>query len=463
MAMQERQADAGSSIGVVVVTHRARRASRALPAAPVPLAAAAPRAGRQLLVRRRHGRAGPVARCRDADRGPAGVQPRPDPRAGPPPSRHWDRGHAHARRLPPAGRFHRAAHRAACARARPPSPTAGRWRARMPASSSGSAASSTTPRPATSAARQTGPSYGSYLRFCSNACCRLVERGPRPDRRLQADPGVGGDDRGRRAAGAGRADRLRRRGGGRAQPTRTMSADAFRRQFDIGYSRRIYDWLLLAGEGDEPRGRRFAAAVLRTCPARGAGRAARHRRPAGRQPGSAIVLGLAGHRLPRGLARRLSGQDYFWTSDVADRRRRRSGAGVRPGDASGVSHQQPVPAARGHRAACARGRPAAAGGAATQVTVLARGGAFAPWAESMRGWPAGPPLPVLPRAALPSCAGSHRARRLAARWGRRRRAAARSPAAAAAAADRPAGGRDVSQPDAAPTPVRSPSRGCARC
>ena len=84
-----------------------------------------------------------------------------------------------------------------------------------------------------------------------------------------------------------------------------------------------------------------------------------------------------------------------------------------------------------------------------QVTVLARGGAFAPWAESDGGWPAGPPLPVLPRAALPSCAGAQRAGRLAARWGRRRRAAARSPATAAAVADRPAGGRDVSQPDAA--------------
>ena len=48
---------------------------------------------------------------------------------------------------------------------------------------------------------------------------RLVERGARPDRRLQADPGVGGDHRRRRAAGAGRAGRLRRRGGGPACPS----------------------------------------------------------------------------------------------------------------------------------------------------------------------------------------------------------------------------------------------------
>ena len=95
-----------------------------------------------------------------------------------------------------------------------------------------------------------------------------------------------------------------------------MWLSAFRRQFDIGYSRRIYDWLLLAGEGDEPRGRRFAAAVLRR---------ARREAPA-ELPGIVAQLaaswlgyrvGLAGHRLPRGLARRLSGQDYFWTSDVA--------------------------------------------------------------------------------------------------------------------------------------------------
>ena len=35
-------------------------------------------------------------------------------------------------------------------------------------------------------------------------------------------------------------------------------AGTFRRQFDIGYSRRLYDWLLLAGEPDQVRGRVFA-------------------------------------------------------------------------------------------------------------------------------------------------------------------------------------------------------------
>lgn len=92
-------------------------------------------------------------------------------------------------------------------------------------------------------------------------------------------------------------------------------AGAFRRQFDIGYSRRLYDWLLLAGEGDEPRGRRFARTVLARalCEA-----------PA-EVPRIAALLaaswlgyraGLIGHHLPAALARRLSEQDYFWTSEV---------------------------------------------------------------------------------------------------------------------------------------------------
>ena len=90
---------------------------------------------------------------------------------------------------------------------------------------------------------------------------------------------------------------------------------AFRRQFDIGYSRRLYDWLLLAGEADQVRGRRLAGEVWRR---------ARHEAPAelprilGQLTASWLGyrVGLSAHRLPRGLTRRLSGQDYFWTSDI---------------------------------------------------------------------------------------------------------------------------------------------------
>ena len=92
-------------------------------------------------------------------------------------------------------------------------------------------------------------------------------------------------------------------------------AAAFRRQFDIGYSRRQHAALLLTGGGDLRRGRRFARTVL--------ARAVREA-PA-ELPRILAVLaaswlgyraGLLGPRLPAGLARRLSGQDYFWTSEV---------------------------------------------------------------------------------------------------------------------------------------------------
>jgi rhamnosyltransferase len=93
-------------------------------------------------------------------------------------------------------------------------------------------------------------------------------------------------------------------------------AGAFRRQFDIGYARRLHAHLLLARERDEVRGRRFAAAVLRL---------AREEAPA-RLPRVTAELaaswlgyrvGLLGPRLPWALARRLSGQDYYWTSEAA--------------------------------------------------------------------------------------------------------------------------------------------------
>ncbi len=92
-------------------------------------------------------------------------------------------------------------------------------------------------------------------------------------------------------------------------------AGAFRRQFDIGYSRRLYDWILLAREGDGPRGRQFARTVLaRAC-----------REAPAELPRTVALLaaswlgyraGLIGPHLPASWARRMSGQDYFWTSEV---------------------------------------------------------------------------------------------------------------------------------------------------
>ncbi|MGD9510250.1 MAG: hypothetical protein AB7X49_17050, partial [Geminicoccaceae bacterium] len=83
----------------------------------------------------------------------------------------------------------------------------------------------------------------------------------------------------------------------------------------IGYSRRLHARLLVAGEGDLQRGRRFARGVL--------ARALRDS-PA-ELPRILAVLaaswagyrtGLLGPSLPTALARRASAQDYYWTSDV---------------------------------------------------------------------------------------------------------------------------------------------------
>jgi rhamnosyltransferase len=93
------------------------------------------------------------------------------------------------------------------------------------------------------------------------------------------------------------------------------AAGAFRRQFDVGYTRRLYDWLLIARERDEVRGRRFADVVLREAGRAGPGALL----PALAQLAGAWLgyrAGLLGPRLPRGIAQRLSGQDYYWTSDV---------------------------------------------------------------------------------------------------------------------------------------------------
>jgi rhamnosyltransferase len=159
------------------------------------------------------------------------------------------------------------------------------------------------------------PEHGSYLRFCSNACAAWSNAA------LDAiggfKPTLVSEETIAVAELLARGERIAYVAEAVVEHAHAHDlAGAFRRQFDIGYSRRIYDWLLLAGEGDEPRGRRFAATVLRQ-----AGREAPRELPRLTALLAASWLGyrvgLAGHRLPRGLARRLSGQDYFWTSDVA--------------------------------------------------------------------------------------------------------------------------------------------------
>ena len=95
-------------------------------------------------------------------------------------------------------------------------------------------------------------------------------------------------------------------------------ADEFRRYFDIGWTRSRFGHLLLARESDETRGRAFAGALFRWL---------LHRHPALAPLAVAtLAVRLLGYRagrlgalLPTTLARRLSGQDYFWMSSAFER------------------------------------------------------------------------------------------------------------------------------------------------
>jgi rhamnosyltransferase len=158
------------------------------------------------------------------------------------------------------------------------------------------------------------PRFGSYTHFCSNACAAWSSAaldtigGFKPT--LVSEETIAVAEllaRGQSIAYV--ADAL-------VEHSHPQTArDAFRRQFDIGYTRRLYDWLLIARERDEPRGRQFAATVLRE--AKRVAPAALPRVVA--QLAGAWLgyrAGLVGPRLPRALARRLSGQDYYWTSDL---------------------------------------------------------------------------------------------------------------------------------------------------
>jgi rhamnosyltransferase len=158
------------------------------------------------------------------------------------------------------------------------------------------------------------PRFGSYTHFCSNACAAWSNA---------ALDAVGGFKPTLVSEETIAVAELLARGESIAYVAEAVvehshpqtAAAAFRRQFDVGYSRRLYDWLLIARERDEVRGRRFAVEVMHevlrdeptALPATVARLAAAW---------LGYRAGLVGPRLPRALARRLSGQDYFWTSDV---------------------------------------------------------------------------------------------------------------------------------------------------
>ncbi len=156
--------------------------------------------------------------------------------------------------------------------------------------------------------------FGSYLRFCSNACAAWSSRAL--DMVGGFKPTLVSEETIAVAELLARGERVAYVAEAVVEHTHRYNlAGAFRRQFDIGYSRRVYDWLLLVGEGDQIRGRRLAARLMHE---------AWHDAPA-QLPRILAQLaaswlgyraGLVGHRLPLTTAQRLSGQEFFWTSDV---------------------------------------------------------------------------------------------------------------------------------------------------
>ena len=120
--------------------------------------------------------------------------------------------------------------------------------------------------------------------------------------------------------------------------------------------------------------------------------------------GSAIAPASPASPLPPSLARRLSSQDYYWSSEVTAPAGWRLGAGL---NRRCGSHSSPTTAFRPAKAWAAtfsssRCRLRERG---HEVTILARGEAFARLARIRRRWPARSPLSALSAAAVPSGVG----------------------------------------------------------
>ena len=245
------------------------------------------------------------------------------------------------------------------------------------------------------AARPTGTLRQLYP-FLLERRCRLVERGPRPDRRLQADPGLGGDHRRRRAAGPRRADRLRRRGRGPARPSRTGRRARSAASSTSATAAGSTTGCCSRARATSARGRASpgpcCARALREAPAE---------LPGSRRSLAASWLGyragLLGPSPAGGAGAAAERPGLFLDLRRPCRRRRRAGAGLSRPMRLAVPHQQPLPAARGHRAARARGGAAACSSAATRSPSSPAARAFARWRESSVAGTAGPPLPALSR------------------------------------------------------------------
>jgi rhamnosyltransferase len=157
--------------------------------------------------------------------------------------------------------------------------------------------------------------YGSYTHFCSNACAAWSNAA------LDRIGGFRATLVSEETIAAAELLRSGERIAYVADATVVHShplslAAEISRHFDIGYTRRRYAALLRARERDEVRGRAFARAAIRQ---------ALREQPAELPRTTAHLaakwlgyrLGLLGPSLPLPVARRLSGQDYFWSTAVA--------------------------------------------------------------------------------------------------------------------------------------------------
>lgn len=162
------------------------------------------------------------------------------------------------------------------------------------------------------------PRYGAYTHFCSNSCAAwssaaLDEIGGFPPTLVSEETIATAAllQRGHRIAYVAEARVRHSHGSG-------LLAD-FQRQYDIGYARRIYRHLLLARERDEARGLAYTRQLLGEL----------GRRHPGLLPYAALNtatrflgyrLGMAaaaaGSRLPRWINACLSSQDYYWQRET---------------------------------------------------------------------------------------------------------------------------------------------------
>ena len=158
------------------------------------------------------------------------------------------------------------------------------------------------------------PRFGSYTHFCSNAAAAWSTAALDEAGGFKA--GLVSEETVATALILARGGRIAYVAEAVAEHSHTSSARAlFRRQFDVGYTRTLWCHLLLTRARDEGRGRRFAATLLRR-----AGREEPWNLPRLVTQLAAMWLGYrigrVGSLLPPMIARRLSGQDFYWTSKV---------------------------------------------------------------------------------------------------------------------------------------------------